>query len=198
MLALGGAGGIAAVMRLRGLGALTAIALAALLFDTMSTYPGPLITNIQIGEHRGAESLGLALREAENGYWNGYPDPRLIVDPSEQEVIDDLRAEVSAGRLGPSTRVLHIASSFQQWSSVPIGVFVGALETSISLQPELSIHTEGGRLLGFDQLPTELASDYGYVVLEPNGLDASLGNAITAAGYHQIWSNSQATIYARN
>ncbi len=198
MLALGGAGGIAAVMRLRSLGALTAIALAALLFDTMYTYPGPLITNVQIGEHRGSESLGLALREAEQGYWVGYPDPRLIVDPAEQQVIDELRAEISAGRLGPSTRVLHIASSFQQWSSVPIGVFTGALETSISLQPELSIHTVGGRLLGFDQLPAELASDYGYVVLEPAGLDPTLPAPITAAGYHQIWSNSQATIFARN
>ena len=198
MLALGGAGGIAAVMRLRRLGPLTAIALAALLFDTMYTYPGPLITNVQIGEHRGAESLGLALREAEQGYWVGYPDARLIVDPAEQAVIDELRTEISAGRLGPSTRVLHIASSFQQWSSVPIGVFTGALETSISLQPELSIHTVGGRLLGFDQLPAQLASDYGYVVLEPNGLDPTLPATITAAGYRQIWSNSQATIYARN
>ncbi len=198
MLALGGAGGIAAVLRLRSLGPLPAIALAALLFDTMYTYPGPLITNVQIGEHRGAESLGLALREAQYGYWDGYPDPRLIVDHAEQEVIDELRAEISAGRLGPSTRVLHIASSFQQWSSVPIGVFTGAMETSISLQPELSIHTVGGRLLGFDQLPTELASDYGYVVLEPAGLNSGLADAITAAGYHQIWSNSQATIFARN
>jgi hypothetical protein len=94
--------------------------------------------------------------------------------------------------------VLHLASSFQQWASVPIGVFTGALETSISLQPELSIHTEGGRLLGFDRLPVELASGYGYVVLEPDGLDAGLADRITAAGYHQIWSNSQATIYARN
>jgi hypothetical protein len=77
-------------------------------------------------------------------------------------------------------------------------VFTGALETSISLQPELSIHTVGGRLLGFDQLPAELASDYGYVVLEPAGLDPTLPAPITAAGYHQIWSNSQATIFARN
>ena len=198
MLALGAAGGIAAVMRLRKLGALTAIVLAALLFDTMYTYPGPLVKDDLIGEHRGAESLGLALREAEYGYWEGYPDPRLIVDPDEQAVIDELRSEIDAGRLGPSTRVLHIASSFQQWSSVPIGVFTGALETSISLQPELSIHTEGGRLLGFDQLPTELASDYGYVVLEPSGLDTTLPDQITAAGYRKIWSNDQATIYVRS
>jgi hypothetical protein len=198
MLALGAADGISAVMRIRSLGVLTSLALAAFLFVAIYPYPGPFISNIQIGEHRGSESLGLAVREAELGYWSGYPDSRFIVDSSEQEVIDQLRGEANAGRLGPSTRVLHLASSFQQWASVPIGVFVGALETSISLQPELSIHTEGGRLLGFDQLPAELASDYGYVVLEPDGLDAGLADKITAAGYHEIWSNSNATIYARN
>ena len=198
MLALGAAGGIAAVMRMRSLGVLSSLALAAFLFDAIYPYPGPFISNIQIGEHRGSESLGLAVREAELGYWSGYPDSRLIVDSSEQEVIDQLRAEASAGRLGPSTRVLHLASSFQQWESVPIGVFTGALETSISLQPELSIHTEGGRLLGFDQLPAELASGYGYVVLEPDGLDAGLADKITAAGYHEIWSNARATVYVRN
>ena len=197
MLALGAAGGISSLMRIRSLGVLTSLALAAFLFVAIYPYPGPFISNIQIGEHRGSESLGLAVREAELGYWSGYPDARLIVDSSEQDVIDQLRAEANAGRLGPSTRVLHLASSFQQWASVPIGVFTGALETSISLQPELSIHTEGGRLLGFDRLPVELASGYGYVVLEPDGLDAGLADKITAAGYHEIWSNSKATIYAR-
>ena len=198
MLALGAAGGIAAVLRLHSLRLVPVLVLGAFLVDAIYTYPGPLISNIQIGEHRGSESLGLALREAQLGYWTGYPDARFIVDPAEQDVIDELRGEVSAGRLGPSTRVLHVAADFQQWDTVPIGVFVGALETSISLQPELSIHTEGGRLLGFDRLSAELASGYGYVVLEAAGLDPGLPATITSAGYHQIWSSARATVYARN
>ena len=159
----------------------------------------PLATNVEIGEHRGAESVGLALREAERGYWDFYPDARLIIDAPRQQVVDELRVEEAAGRLGPSTRVLNIANSFQQWASVPIGVFTGALETSISSQPEVSIHTDGGRLLGFDSLQSQLASGYGYVVLEPAGLSQDhLSQAldqIAAAGYRQIWTNSQATIY---
>ena len=208
MLALGAAGGIAAVWRLRRgnsnrIVALVSMPLAttslmAFLFFTVSPYPGPLITDVQIGEHRGSESLGVALREAERGYWTGFPDARQIIDPSQQQVVDALRGEIDTGRLGPSTRVLHIAASFQQWLSVPIGVFTGALETSVSLTPQVSIHTEGGRLLGFDVLTSELASDYGYVVLEPKWLDPGMANQIAAAGYHQIWSNSTATIFARN
>jgi hypothetical protein len=74
------------------------------------------------------------------------------------------------------------------------------METSISLQPEVSIHTDGGRLLGFGDLDRELATGYGYVVLEPTELPSDvLADAqarVVAAGYHPIWSNSQATIYA--
>ncbi len=167
----------------------------------------PLTSNVQIGEHRGAESVGLALHEAEYGYWvpstsaQLYPDARRIIDAPRQAVVDALRAEERAGRLGPSTTVLNIASSFQQWVSVPVGVFTGAIETSISLEPEVSIHTEGGRLLGFEDLDSELASGFGYVVLEPDGLPSDVlsgaQDQIAAAGYRQIWVNSQAAIYAR-
>lgn len=207
MLALGAAGGVAALCRLRGIGVVRYIAIGIGLVLILYPTTQPLATDTQIGEHRAAESVGLALREAERGYWNSnstghYPDPRLIVDPARQQVVDELRAEEAAGRLGPSTRVLHIAFSFQEWISVPIGVFTGAMETSISSYPEVSIHTEGGRLLGFESLTSELASDYGYVVLEPAGLPSDLVHEteaeIAADGYRQIWTNSQATIYARN
>ena len=199
MLAVGAAGALAAVIRERRLGLARPVAIGLFLVVAMYPTTQPLATNVQIGEHRGSESVGLALREAELGYWsfNGYPDARLIIDQPRQQVVDELRSEEEAGRLGPNTRVLHLAASFQQWASVPIGVFTGAMETSISLQPELSIHTVGGRLLGFDVLSTELASDYGYVVFEPSGLDPGLAGDITAAGYRQIWSNSQAIVYRR-
>jgi hypothetical protein len=203
MLAIGAAGALAALCRLRWLAFGRPIAIAV--FLVVAAYPinQPFAADmsVEIAEHPGAESIGLALREAQLGYWDGYPDARLIIDAPRQAVIDELRAEEQAGRLGPGTRVLHIASSFQQWSSVPIGVFTGAIETSISLQPELSIHTEGGRLLGFDQLEQELQAGYGYVVVEPSNLRADLINrtnsGLAAAGYRQIWSNSQATVYTR-
>ena len=200
MLAIGAAGAMATLWRLRMLGIFRPLALLPLLVLILYPWSEPLATNIQIGEHRGAESVGLALREAEQGYWVGYPDSRLIIDTPRQEVVDAIRAEEAAGRLGPATKVLHIASSFQQWVSVPIGVFTGAIETSISLQPEVSIHTDGGRLYGFERLDRELAAGYGYVVLEPSNLPPDVADAaraqIPAAGYRQIWSNTQAIIYA--
>jgi hypothetical protein len=207
MLAIGAAGALATVWRLRWLGFARQLAMVPILVLLLYPWPEPLATNVQIGEHRGAESVGLALREAERGYWNFglpgyYPDSRLIIDAPRQEVVDAIRAEESAGRLGPKTGVLHIASSFQQWVSVPVGVFTGAIETSISLQPEVSIHTDGGRLYGFARLDGELAAGYGYVVLEPTKVPAEVVDStkasILAAGYHQIWANTQAIIYARD
>ena len=207
MLAIGAAGAMAAFWRLRWLGVVRPLALLPLLVLILYPWPSTLATNVQIGEHRAAESVGLALREAEHGYWDFggpgyYPDSRLIIDAPRQAVVDALRAEEAAGRLGPKTQVLHIAASFQQWVSVPIGVFTGAMETSISLQPEVSIHTDGGRLYGFERLDQELAAGYGYVVLEPPQLPSDVVDSsktqILAAGYHQIWSNAQAIIYARD
>ena len=204
MLAVGAAGALAAVNRLRRLGALRFVLVGVFLVVTVFPVTQPLATNVQIGEHRAAESVGLAFREAQLGYWNfnGYPDSRTIIDGPRQQVVDELKAEERAGRLGPSTRVLNIAWWFQQWVATPVGVFTGAMETSISLHPELSIHTEGGRLYGFDRLDRELATDYGYVVLAPGGLTADLVSqtvtSITSSGYHEIWSNSLAIIYARD
>ncbi|HEX7490114.1 MAG TPA: hypothetical protein VF337_00230 [Candidatus Limnocylindrales bacterium] len=196
MLAIGAAGGLAAIYRQRSLGFARPLLIAFVLVVAVYPTTTPLVAADKIGEHRASESLGLAFREAQLGYWVGYADARLIINKSEQEVVDELRAEETAGRLGPSTRVLHIASSFQQWVSIPIGVFTGALETSISLQPEVSIHTDGGRLLGLSRLAGELAAGYGYVVFEPNGMDATIAGTIKAAGYHQIWANSRAIVYA--
>ena len=207
MLAIGAAGAMAAFWRLRWLGVVRPLALLPLLVLILYPWPSPLATNVQIGEHRAAESVGLAFREAQRGYWDFgspgvYPDSRLIIDAPRQAVVDALRAEEAAGRLGPKTQVLHIAASFQQWVSVPIGVFTGAMETSISLQPEVSIHTDGGRLYGFERLDAELAAGYGYVVLEPPKLPSDVVDSsktqILAAGYHQIWSNPQAIIYAHD
>jgi len=203
MLAIGAAGALAAVCRQRRLGILRTAAISVFLLVAIYPITQPLATNVQIGEHRAAESVGLALREAERGYWGDldYPDSRHIIDAQMQAVVDELRAEEQAGRLGPDTRVLNIADSFQQWASVPVGVFTGALETSISSHPEVSIHTEGGRLLGFDQLDQQLADGYGYVLLEPANLSgdvlAQTQSAIALAGYRQMWANSQATIYTK-
>ncbi len=206
MLAIGAAGALAAVCRQRRLGFLRTAAITVFLIVAVYPLTQPLATNVQIGEHRGAESVGLALREAELGYWDFgypgvYPDSRRIIDAPMQAVVDELRAEEESGRLGPDTQVLNVAKSFQQWVAVPVGVFTGAIETSISEAPEVSIHTEGGRLLGFDQLDQQLAGGYGYVVLEPAGLSADeiarTQSGLSLNGFRQIWSNSQATIYTK-
>ena len=202
LLAVGGAGTLAAVYHSRRLGTIRLAVLFAFVAVSFNPFGSPLLRGYDIAEHTGAESVALGLREAQLGYWVGYHDSRYVINASDREVVDRIRVEEDAGRLTADMRLLHLAATFQQWGSVPIGVFDGTLETSISLQPEHSDQTEGGRLLGFDSLNTELAGDYGYVVLETRGLPVdmawSLPGTIREAGYHEIWFNSTAIIYARN
>src|ERR1035437_4087928 len=110
MLAIGAAGAIATFWRMRWLGVVRPLALLPLLVLMLYPWPAPLATNVQIGEHRAAESVGLALREAELGYWDFggpgyYPDSRLIIDAPRQAVGAALRGEETAGRLRPETQV---------------------------------------------------------------------------------------------
>lgn len=156
------------------------------------------INAYHLGEHRYAETFAIDLRYAASGFWVGYPDSRTVVDEPRRELLEAVRAEIDAGRLQHDTQVLHVAASFQQWSSTPLGVFAGVNETSVSLEPEVSHQTVGGRLFGLDDLPGFLGSgEYGYVVLEPGGLPDGIREQVIAAGYTSTFVNGQGEVFRR-
>jgi hypothetical protein len=152
---------------------------------------------LALGEHRLSEATSILWRTATDGYWQGYPDARTLMDEPEADVVAALRAEIDAGRLRRDTQVLHVAASFQAWRSIPLAAFTGVIETTASLDPETSIHTAGGRLHSIAELPTLLAGPYEYVVLEPAGLPPDVAAPVTAAGYRQVYSNERAQILTR-
>ncbi|HET9853262.1 MAG TPA: hypothetical protein VFP56_12280 [Candidatus Limnocylindrales bacterium] len=161
------------------------------------------IDAFHLGEHRWSETMAIDLRWAGRGFWVGFPDPRIVVDAPRQELLDALRAEIAAGRLRHDTEVLHVARTFQQWMSTPLGVFDGVFETSISLEPEVSHQTVGGRLFGsrdpaemLRQLGERLATGgYAYIVLEPDGVPAEARSRIEDAGYEAIFENARGTVF---
>jgi hypothetical protein len=149
-----------------------------------------------LGEHRWSEAVAIDLRYAGSGFWIGFPDSRTLVDPPRQAIADAIRGEIDAGRIRHDTPVLHVASSFQEWVATPLGVFDGVLETDVSLDPEVSHQTVGGRLYGLPQLATFLAGgDYPYVVLEPRGLPETLRGQVLDAGYRSIFANDQGEVF---
>ncbi|MEW5990594.1 MAG: hypothetical protein AB1736_04495, partial [Chloroflexota bacterium] len=162
------------------------------------------IDAFHLGEHRLSETLSISLRWVQRGFWSGFPDSRFVVDAPRQELLDAVRAEIEAGRLGPDTDVLHVAASFQMWIATPLGVFDGVKETIFVPVPEVSIHTVGGRILALTDLPALLARTgsagpaYPYVLLEPdpNELPSDVRDTIVAAGYEPIFGNSRGELFA--
>jgi hypothetical protein len=154
------------------------------------------INAYHLGEHRYSETFAIDLRFAAIGFWQGFPDPRTVVDAPRQALLDALRTEIAAGRLAHDTPVLHVASTFQQWVATPLGVFDGVNETFVSLDPEVSHQTVGGRLYGLDRLPELLSSgEFGYVVLEAKDLPRGVREQITGAGYSSIFANDQGEVF---
>lgn len=166
-----------------------------LLIAVLPLRPAP-IELLFLGEHRISETLAIDLRYAEQGYWRGYPDSRRIARPDQQALLDVLRAEIVAGRLGPATPVLHVAASFEQWVATPLGVFTGVTETIVSPDAVVNIHTVGGRLRPLADLDQALASGrYRYVVLEPADLPGDERDRILAAGYRSIFANTRGEVF---
>ena len=154
------------------------------------------INAYHLGEHRWSESFAIDLHFAAIGFWQGFPDPRSVVDRPRLEILEALRADIDAGRLRHDTPVLHVASSFQQWIATPLGVFDGVTETFVSLDPEVGHQTVGGRLFGLDALPGFLASGrFGYVVLEPRDLSDDVRRQIESAGYASFFANEQGQVF---
>ncbi len=142
-----------------------------------------------------AAVLGHHLQTAEAGYWQGYPDVRLVVDLTGDEVLDFLRAEVAAGRITAETQLLHVAASYQESASLPIGVFTGIEETMVSADAATTIFTAGGRIHPLGDLPAQLGAGFAYVVLEARGLPLGVRAAIVAAGYRPVFVNSTAEVF---
>jgi len=185
--AMAGGLGLAAMWTRAAWSGARRVAVAAV-FVGLAALPlrGPDIEPRGIEEHRYAESAAVLLMEAERGYWIGYPDPRRLVDEDGAALIEAIRREQDAQRMGSSTALLHVVSSFQPWIATPLGVFAGVLETTATEDPEDSLHTVGGRLRDIADLDALLGPSFPYLVIEGYGLEQDYLARATAAGYEQI------------
>lgn len=153
------------------------------------------INGLHVGERHLSENVAIQLRYAERGYWTGYPDARWLVDDEQRQVLTALRNEIAAGRITATTRLLHIARTYQQWGAIPVGVFTGVIETVVSRDSKLTIFSMGGRLVSLHDLPDELASNYDYLLIEPR--DPPMDLAQLVRGYEPIFTNGRAQLLRR-
>lgn len=149
-------------------------------------------------EHRMAESASIGLRHARNGYWMYYPDSRTLVNASQMELLNKLEAERRLGLIGPRTHLLHVAESFRAWVRTPVAVFIGIYESTVSYDPERSIHTGGGRLYGMAKFEDLLHGNYSYVLIEGADLVGRLRAKVEQAGYKLIFENDRGQLYRKS
>ncbi|MES2210266.1 MAG: hypothetical protein V4515_08785 [Chloroflexota bacterium] len=200
MMAILAAAGLDALVTHRSIPAIIrgGVAVAFLAMAALPIRAAP-IDWLWLGEHRYSETLSIAMRAVQNGFWRNYPDTRYVVDGPRREILDAVRAEIDAGRIGPDTPILHVARSFQQWQATPIGVFDGVTETTVTPDAVVNIHTVGGRLRPLDDLAGLLAGGaYPYVLLEPSpdDLPADVRDMIVAASYSPVFRNGQGELFS--
>ena len=197
-VAIGGGLGLGALWDRRGWPPVLRLGLAAgfVVLAAVDLQPAGLEA-VGIEQHRYADSLAIVLHEAETGYWVGYPDPRTIVDSHRRDLLAAVQAEQNAGRMGPSSTVLHVAQSFQQWVATPLGVFAGVIETDATPDPEYSLHTAGGRLMNINTLGALLHQGFDYVVVEGMPDQAANVSEAEAAGYRMVWQDGFAALLRR-
>ncbi len=111
-----------------------------------------------------AETWGIHLWIAANGYHGGRADRRWVLDEDWRAIERSLRGEIAAGRLDYSTHVLHISPSI---SSVEVALGSGVAVDLITPQYDpKSIWSGNGRARGMDALPAAFAKHPRYVVVE--------------------------------
>lgn len=189
------AGLVAAASRWRRARPAGLVLVAAFLAIVLLPFGTPAPDSVQ-ASHAVADVLAYDLRTAEHGYWQGYPDPRRVVGAGGEELLRYLDGEVATGHLAAGDQVLHVAASYEEWVSVPIGVFSGIEETMVSEDAATTIFTVGGRIHPLADLAAELRAGFAYVVLEPAGLPASARAEIVAAGYRAVFAGGSGEVFA--
>jgi hypothetical protein len=171
-----------------------AVVAAWLLVAALPLRPEP-IDGLHVGERHLSENIAIQLRYADHGFWTGYPDTRWVVDSKQRQVLAAIRREIAAGRITAGTRLLHVSRTYQQWGAIPVGVFSGVLETVVSSDARVTIHTVGGRLIPLDALSTQLAADYDYLLIEWRGLPPDV--AQLTRGFEPVFMSDEAVLLRR-
>lgn len=170
-------------------------------FVILATLPARFepIDPLYTGEHRIAENMAIHLRHAERGFFTGYPDSRWVVNADQSQLLNAIRERVRDGRIGPDTRLLHVARTFRHWESTPVGTFAGVRVTTVSEDGGVTIHTAGGDLHTSGRLDALLASSdpgFPYLLLEPDTADHDEVRArILEAGYRPILANAEGELF---
>jgi hypothetical protein len=146
-------------------------------------------------QHTITENWAFNLDTAARGYWAGHRDRRWTFDHSEMGLINVLNGEIQAGRITPSTHILHLTHNISPWSLVQFSIFTGVNDDPIEYDHDPNNLWEGGsRVRGLDQLPTAMRSRPPYILVQ-DPAPSWFGDP--PGGYRQIWEYGSKHLYRR-
>jgi len=116
-------------------------------------------------QHSVTEQWAFNLATAARGYWAGSADRRWTFGPAEFALLEVMNKEIAAGRITPSTHVLHIAQSTSPWIFAHFSVFNGVNEDPIEFTPPSStLWQAGSRVREIGALAQALAEKPPYIL----------------------------------
>ena len=172
----------------------TFFALLALLIYPWHQIPNPI--DYDSVEHSITEQWAFNLHTAAEGYWAGHTDRRWTFTPDEMNLIKVLDGEVEAGRITPTTHVLHLCESISVWSMVQFSVLTGINDDPIELEHDPNNLWEGGsRVRGMNDLGEAFAARPPYILEQ---VPPPRGFLNAPDGYQMIYDSGPVRLYRRD
>lgn len=150
-------------------------------------------------EHSISENWMIDYSIISEGYWGLTSDNRWTIGPAERQLIHLLYKEIAAGRINPSTHILHLAPDLLTYGRTSrFSVFTGIDDDTVTLLPTVENWgpvLQGARVRPIGGLAEALATHPDYIVsqiAEPAALKSA------TADYDKLLDQDGFTLYRRS
>jgi hypothetical protein len=171
------------------------VAMLAILLYPPTRAPG---MNYDYQEHSIPENWMVDYTIITQGYWYLTPDSRWTIGPAERRLVHLLYGEIAAGRINPSTHILHLAHDLLVYGPTSrFSMYTGIDDDTVTFEPtaeKWEAVLQGGRVRPVDRLAEALAVRPDYIVTQTA---APAGVKLPPAGYEKLLDQDGFILYRR-
>jgi hypothetical protein len=90
------------------------------------------VTADNFAEHKLSEAQAIQLRAAQLGYFENYPDPRLVANASQMRLCGFLLEMARNGSIGYREKIVQVSRIPFNWDATPFPTFTGISRDTVS------------------------------------------------------------------